>query len=315
MRHQIAFRQYNPRNPHKYGLLLNSIDDSRFAFTYKAAPYAGKPENYNGPDYICATEDYVKYLLKEFEKDTSLKGRNILTECLYTSIPLAKWLLDCDIATVRIPSRVRISIPDELKDTKRRQNFSVTCHIESKEKKSIYRTTYSVKTKSTGHKNVLMLLTMRPIRGITKYDGKSTPAIMRFYDFTKGGTNIVDQLNDYYDYSCRAGTNRWDLVSFFLHFDTVRVNSKTVWCLKNLLDIKKTNTFKYSCNLTSQLTKPFIESCQINGLGTAVIHKMEKVLDRSLHEERPPGGIGKRYPLLGEINRRCKNARLEQQKQ
>ena len=56
---------------------------------------------------------------------------------------------------------------------------------------------------------------MRPIPGITKDDGKSKPAIMKFYDFTKGGTDIVDQLNDYY--TCRARTNCWDLVSFFLH--------------------------------------------------------------------------------------------------
>ena len=93
---------------------------------------------------------------------------------------------------------------------------------------------------------------------------------------------------------------------FFYILDTVRVNSKTVWCLKNSLDIEKTNTLKFSCNLSSQLTKPFIENRQINGLGTAVIHKMEKVLDRSLHEEQPSGGIGKRYPLLREIKRRCK---------
>ena len=63
---------------------------------------------------------------------------------------------------------------------------------------------------------------------------------------------------------------------------------------------------KFSC----QLTKLFIENCRVNGLGTAVIHKMEKVLDRSLHEERPPGGIGKRYPLLGEIKRRCKKCEI-----
>ena len=63
---------------------------------------------------------------------------------------------------------------------------------------------------------------------------------------------------------------------------------------------------KFSC----QLTKLFIENCRVNGLGTAVIHKMEKVLDRSLHEERPPGCIGKRYPLLGEIKRRCKKCEI-----
>ena len=28
-------------------------------FTYKAAPYSGKPDG-DGPYYICATEDYVK---------------------------------------------------------------------------------------------------------------------------------------------------------------------------------------------------------------------------------------------------------------
>ena len=154
---------------------------------------------------------------------------------------------------------------------------------------------------------------MRPIPGITKDDGKSKPAITRFYDFTKGGTNIVDQLNDYC--SCRARTKRCDLLSVFYILDTVRVNTKAVWCLKNALDIKKTNTFKFSWNFSSQLTKPFIENRQINGLGTAVIQKMEKVSGSSLHEERPPSGIGKRYPLLRKSNDSAKNARLKQQKQ
>ena len=82
-------------------------------------------------------------------------------------------------------------------------------------KKNLYITTYSVKTKSTGRKNILMLSTMRPTSGITEDDGKSKPAIMKSYDFKKGGTDIADQLNDYYSY--RARTNRWDLVSFLYH--------------------------------------------------------------------------------------------------
>ena len=139
MRHQIAFRQYNPKKPHKYG----SINDSRFSFTYKAVPYTRKPENGDGPYYICATEDYIKYLVNEVEKDTSLKGRNISTDRLYTSVPLAKWLLDHDITTVGTFNTVRIGIPDELKDAKCRENFSVTYHIESKEKKSIYNNLFS----------------------------------------------------------------------------------------------------------------------------------------------------------------------------
>ena len=44
MRHQIAFRQYNPSKQHRYGLLLKSLNDTSFPYTYKACPYAGKPE-------------------------------------------------------------------------------------------------------------------------------------------------------------------------------------------------------------------------------------------------------------------------------
>ena len=51
-----------------------------------------------------------------------------------------------------------------------------------------------MKTKSTGRKNVLMLSAIRQIPGKTKDDGKSKPAIMKFYDLTKGGNNIVDQF-------------------------------------------------------------------------------------------------------------------------
>ena len=38
---------------------------------------------------------------------------------------------------------------------------------------------------------------------------------------------------------------------------------------------------------------------------------MEKVLGSSLHEERPPGGTGKRYPLLQEIKRQCKKCEVQ----
>ena len=33
MQHQIAFRQYNPNKPHKYGVLLKSLKDARFSYT------------------------------------------------------------------------------------------------------------------------------------------------------------------------------------------------------------------------------------------------------------------------------------------
>ena len=66
------------------------------------------------------------------------------------------------------------------------------------------------------------------------------------------------------------------LSHFFTFLILLESTAKTVWCQKNSLNIKKTNTFKFSWNRSSQLTLPFIENRQINGLGTAVIEKNGK---------------------------------------
>ena len=60
MRHQIAFRQYNSRKPHRYRLLWKWLSDARFPYTYKSVPYAAKPQAGDGPHYIKRTIDYVK---------------------------------------------------------------------------------------------------------------------------------------------------------------------------------------------------------------------------------------------------------------
>ena len=117
-----------------------SVNDSSITFTYKAAPYAAKLDNGDGPYYISTTEDYVKHLVNEVEKERSLKWRHISTDRLYACVPLAKWLYDHNITTRGRLNTVRISIADELKC---RENFSATCHIESKEKKSIYNKLFS----------------------------------------------------------------------------------------------------------------------------------------------------------------------------
>ena len=49
MRHKIAFRQYNPNKPDKYGVLLKSLNDARFPYTYKALPNAAKATAGDGP--------------------------------------------------------------------------------------------------------------------------------------------------------------------------------------------------------------------------------------------------------------------------
>ena len=142
IRHQIVFWQYNPNKLYRYGLLVKSLNDARVPFTYKAAPYSSKPKDGNGPYHIDRTENYVKYLVEEFEKDASLLGRNISTDRLYTYISLANWLLERGITTVGTLSTYRIGIPDDIKQTKDREEFSTTCHVDSSG--NLYLTSYAV---------------------------------------------------------------------------------------------------------------------------------------------------------------------------
>ena len=91
MRHQTAICQspVQSAKPHRYGLLVKSLNDASFPYTYKTTLYAGKPVNGDGPYYIDTVENYLKHLVNQTETDVSLKRRNISMDCLYNSISLA----------------------------------------------------------------------------------------------------------------------------------------------------------------------------------------------------------------------------------
>ena len=57
---------------------------------------------------------------------------------------------------------------------------------------------YVVKT-SKGKNSVIALSIIDPIRGVAKDDDKKEPAVYKLYDFTKGGTDIVDQKISFYN--------------------------------------------------------------------------------------------------------------------
>lgn len=124
MKHQIAFRQFNPNKPAKYGLLYKSLNDAEVPFTYQILPYTSKPKNGNGPYYLQNTEEYVKTLVDAMPI-RHMKGRNISMDRLYTSISTVRWLLSKDITTVGTLQSNRLGLPDELKNPKEREEFQI----------------------------------------------------------------------------------------------------------------------------------------------------------------------------------------------
>ena len=72
----------------------------------------------------------------------------------------------------------------------------------------------------------------------------------------KGGTDIVEQLKNYY--STRSKSCRWVIVALSYMVDTARVNGKTVWCLNNDSDISSTPSYDFSWNLAKALALPHV---------------------------------------------------------
>ncbi|XP_020896597.1 piggyBac transposable element-derived protein 3 [Exaiptasia diaphana] len=231
MRNQVSFKQFNPSKPAKYGLLFKSINAARYPYTFIVTPCSGKPVGEAGEFYISDCDETVKSLVTRLEKLTDLRGRNISFDRLYTSIPLCKWLLGRQITSIGTLKTNRRGIPDKFKKVEEREEFSYNVLWEVPDKKLVLHS-YVVKNKSSGPRNVLMLSTVQPLLGVTKDDKKFKPAIFKLYDFTKGGTDIVDQRVGFY--SCKSKSPRWTMIAFFFLLDTCRVNSCTAFCLLSM---------------------------------------------------------------------------------
>ena len=98
-----------------------------------------------------------------------------------------------------------MGLPKEVKQFTDREPFSTQIWWE-KSKQTISLTSYVVPSKSKGRKNVIVLSSQEPYLGVTK-DEKAKPQIIKFYDFTKGGTDIVDQRS--VSFTTSTKTKKW----------------------------------------------------------------------------------------------------------
>ena len=132
MRHQITFRQYNPNKPQKYGVLLKSLNDARFPYTYKALPYPAKPTAGDEPLYISSPADYIKNLVIWAKEQVRIDERNISINRLYTIVEIANWLVEKNMTVVGTVQKGRVGFPEEVFDAKNREMLSKTCYFEKR---------------------------------------------------------------------------------------------------------------------------------------------------------------------------------------
>ena len=87
--------------------------------------------------------------------------------------------------------------------------------------------------------------------------------------------------------------------------DTPRVNRKTVWCLKNDLDISSTSSYDFSWNLIKALALPHAQRKIFNGLASSVQLKIKMFLGTVLLVDEPVPKVERRFVGTGQ-RRRCR---------
>ena len=301
IRTQIAFRQYNPDKPAKYGLLFKSINCARYPYTYQAHIYAGKPEGDPNEFYVSGTDNYIKFLVNKLLEHQPLQGRNISMDRLYTSIPIARWLLEKGITMIGTLKANRVGIPPAIKDISQRDINSWEMYWDDSGNMNI--SSYVVKT-SSGKKNILMLSTVRPLMGVTKDDGKHKPALYKLYDFTKGGTDIIDQKVG--AYTVKPKSRRWSVAAFSFILDTVRVNASSVVALNNNENLDKVNAFQFGYELIKALVLPSIQRRPKNGLTTSVLRKISLVTGEEIDRQPQRHNQGLNHPPISKEAKQCK---------
>ena len=148
---------------------------------------------------------------------------------------------------------------------------------------------YVVKTKSTGLRNVLLLSTLEPINAVRQDDGKQKPQIYKEYDFTKGGTDIIDQRAQFY--SRKVNSSRWTISVFSYILDTSQINASTVWFMNSNENPRKIDSMGFGWELVKFLVVPYVKQRSVNGLSRSIQNKMSLIVGK-----RVDRGEGKDLP-------------------
>ncbi|UYV64847.1 hypothetical protein LAZ67_3002151 [Cordylochernes scorpioides] len=220
-RGRCGFRQYMPNKPAKYGLKIYTISDARTFYTFNFEIYCGKQpdgpyKKSNSPD------DIVKRLI------TPISGtsRNITTDNWYTSYKLSQDLLtEHKLTLVGTLKKNKKEIPKIFLPNRNRPKYN-----------SIFGFTQNTTLVSyvpKKSKAVLLLSTMHSTPPIDEESGfKLKPEIVTFYNLTKGGVDMVNQMCG--TYSVGRRTNRWPLCLFFDLLNVAGINSEIIFKSLNI---------------------------------------------------------------------------------
>ncbi|XP_045449984.1 piggyBac transposable element-derived protein 4-like [Melitaea cinxia] len=211
-RGRCVFVQYMPNKPAKYGLKSYLLVDAKSFYIVNLELYAGTqpPGPYNKSN---KPFDVVDKLVQPI----SQSSRNITFDNWFTSYPLTQHLLShhklTSVGTIRKNKR---EIPASISNARGRDIHSSEFIFQ--------KDTTLVSYVPKKNKVVLVISTMHHDNSIDVMTGdKRKPEMITFYNRTKGGVDVVDELCANYDVS--RNSKRWPLTFFYSLLNMAGINS------------------------------------------------------------------------------------------
>lgn len=231
-RGRCPFRMYIPNKPDKYGIKIVMLCDAKTFYMVSAIPYIGKE---NRPSNMSIPTQYVLKLSEPIQKT----NRNITVDNWFTSMALASSLKTVGLTIVGTLRKNKPEIPSEFLKPKMLEpnRFAFDEDV--------------VLVSHTPKKNkvVLLMSTMHNNNEVDQDSGKSE--INLFYNATKGGVDVFDQLC--HSKSVSRRTKRWPLRVLYGMLDGGAVNAYVIYQANNT--DKKTPRRIFLMRLGEELVK------------------------------------------------------------
>lgn len=199
------------------------------------------------PEGPYKVENKPSSIVKRMITPISNTGRNITMDNWYTSIPLVNELLERhNLTVVGTRRKNKKEIPPCFLETKCREKNSTLFGYSKNQVITSY--------VPGNNKNVILVSSMHD-QGIIDIDSgdQNKPEIITFYNSTKGGVDVVDELKG--EYSVSRVSCRWPLTIFFSLMNIMVINSQIIYRENTGNVITRRNYLK---SLGKELAKEFM---------------------------------------------------------
>ena len=212
-RGRCPFTQYMPSKPAKYGIKIFWLCDASLLYAFNAKIYVGRQQG-SAPE-----KNLGHNVVVNLTTPLQVSGRNVSMDNFFTSVPVARTLLQHQLIVVGTMRKCKREIPVFMKAAKSRQTKTSVFGFNNQ--------LTMVSCVPQKNKAVILLSTMHHGISVVEEDPKKRPEIIKFYNETKIDVDLVDQMVQ--TCTCKRKTCRWPLILFYNVLDIAGLNAYTVF--------------------------------------------------------------------------------------